>query len=236
MAESGKLFLIPTFLGKGDTHDVAVSVKKHLYAITEFIVESEKSARAFLKAVQHPEKQDAFVFHLLNEHTLEQADMNLFFKNCIAGKTIGLMSDAGIPCVADPGSRAVLFAHQKGIRVIPLSGPSSIYMALMASGLNGQLFRFNGYLPIDLKKRTETLQILEKEILKTGGSQLFIETPYRNEALLRLIIKTLKPETRLCIALNISQENEWIKTRRIREWRSIQDALPKDPAIFILGT
>lgn len=235
MAEKGKFYLIPNFLGYGTKEDVAHSTLQTIYQISEFIVESEKSSRAFLKAISHPIPQSDFVFHLLNEHTSDNTDLTPFFKSCLQGRSIGLISDAGIPCVADPGSKAVSFAHKNRIQVVPLSGPSSIYMALMASGFNGQSFTFHGYLPIDLPNRINKITSMEKAVLSGTQTQIFMETPYRNEPLLKLLLKILKPNTRLCIAANISQPNEIIQTLEVQDWKKSESLPQKSPSIFLIG-
>jgi 16S rRNA (cytidine1402-2'-O)-methyltransferase len=235
MTEKGKFFLIPNFLGYGTKDDVAYSQLQTIYMISEFIVESEKSARAFLKAISHPLSQSEFVFHLLNEHTGQNTDLTPFFKSCLQGKSIGLISDAGIPCVADPGSSAVWFAHKNRIQVVPLSGPSSIYMSLMASGFQGQSFTFHGYLPIELSSRISKIHAIEKTILSNGPTQIFMETPYRNENLFQLLIKTLKPNTKLCIAANISQPGEYIQTLEVQDWKKSEGLPQKSPSIFLIG-
>jgi len=235
MTEKGKFYLIPNFLGYGTKDDVAQSQLQTIYLISEFIVESEKSARAFLKAIAHPIPQSEFVFHLLNEHTSENTDLTPFFKSCLQGKSIGLISDAGIPCVADPGSKAVSFAHKNRVQVVPLSGPSSIYMALMASGFNGQSFTFHGYLPIDLPNRISKINSMEKAMLSSGQTQIFMETPYRNEPLFKLLVKILKPNTKLCIAANISQPSEIIQTLEVQDWKKSESLPQKSPSIFLIG-
>lgn len=235
MSEKGKLILIPNFLGPGKKGDVSDSQLQLIYRISEFIVESEKSARAYLKAIEHPIPQSDFIFHLLNEHTLENIDLTPYFKTCVKGNTIGLISDAGIPCVADPGNKAVAFAHKNHLKVVPLSGPSSIYMALMASGFNGQNFTFNGYLVIDLSARISQIVSMEKMMLSSGQTQLFMETPYRNQALFQLLLKTLKPTTKLCIASNISQHDEIIQTLEVQDWKKSEHLIQKSPSIFLIG-
>lgn len=231
----GNFYLIPNFLGEGSKEDISVNQLKQIYSIKEFIVESEKAARAFLKIIEHPVSQSEFVFHLLNEHSKDKEDLTPFFKNCLKGENLGLISDAGIPCVADPGNRAVTFAHKNKIKVIPLSGPSSIYMALMASGFNGQNFVFHGYLPVEQPLRIKKIKAIEQTLLSTGQTQLFMETPYRNEKLLELLLKNLKPQTKLCVAVNISNEKETIVTTEVINWDIKQVNVNKQPAIFLIG-
>lgn len=232
----GNFYLIPNFLGEGSKEDISVNQLKQIYSIKEFIVESEKAARAFLKIIEHPVSQSEFVFHLLNEHSKDKEDLTPFFKNCLKGENLGLISDAGIPCVADPGNRAVTFAHKNKIKVIPLSGPSSIYMALMASGFNGQNFVFHGYLPVEQPVRIKKIKAMEQTLLSTGQTQLFMETPYRNEKLLEVLLKNLKPQTKLCVAVNISNEKETIVTAEVMNWKADTLNTHKEPAIFLIGT
>ncbi len=231
----GNFYLIPNFLGEGSKEDISVNQLKQIYSIKEFIVESEKAARAFLKTIEHPVSQSDFVFHLLNEHSKDKEDLTPFFKNCLKGENLGLISDAGIPCVADPGNRAVTFAHKNKIKVIPLSGPSSIYMALMASGFNGQNFAFHGYLPVEQPVRIKKIKAMEQTLLSTGQTQLFMETPYRNEKLLEVLLKNLKPQTKLCVAVNISNEKEIIVTAEVMNWKADTLNTHKEPAIFLIG-
>ncbi len=231
----GNFYLIPNFLGSGTKDDIATNQLKKIYEIKEYIVESEKAARAFLKTIEHPLPQSDFEFHLLNEHSKAKEDLTPYFKNCLKGGNLGLLSDAGIPCVADPGNRAVAFAHKNKIKVIPISGPSSIYMALMASGFNGQNFVFHGYLPVEQVERIKKIKAMEQTLLSTGQTQLFMETPYRNKKLLEQLIKTLKPKTKLCVAININNENETIVSKEIAIWDINQENVDKQPAIFLIG-
>lgn len=231
----GNFYLIPNFLGEGNKEDISVNQLNQIYSIKEFIVESEKAARSFLKIIEHPVSQSEFVFHLLNEHSKDKEDLTPFFKNCLKGENLGLLSDAGIPCVADPGNRAVSFAHKNKIKVIPLSGPSSIYMALMASGFNGQNFAFHGYLPVEQPLRIKKIKAMEQTLLSTGQTQIFMETPYRNEKLLEVLLKNLRPQTKLCVAVNISNENETIVTAEVVNWKVDTLNTHKEPAIFLIG-
>jgi len=235
MQRAGFLYLIPNFLGSGTKDDISKNQCEKIYTIKEFIVESEKSARAFLKIIEHPLPQSEFIFHLLNEHTAGKEDLTPFFKNCLKGESLGLMSDAGIPCVADPGNRAVLFAHKNRLRVVPLTGASSIYLALMASGFNGQHFAFHGYLPVELQARIKKIREIEQALLSRGETQIFMETPYRNEKLFEILLKTLKPRTRLCLATNITQENEQIISKEVGEWSPTELQVHKIPVIFLIG-
>jgi len=231
----GTLYLIPNFLGQGTKHDIPQNHLKFIYTLKTFIVESEKSARSFLKIIEHPLPQSEFTFYLLNEHSNNKEDLTPYFKNCLKGESLGLLSDAGIPCVADPGNRAVLFAHRNQIVVKPLSGPSSIYMALMASGFNGQHFAFHGYIPVENPERLKKIRSIEQSFLSSGQTQIFMETPYRNEKLLQLLLDTLKPKTKLCVAVNISLDTEIIISKEIGVWKPEDLQVNKQPAIFLIG-
>lgn len=235
MHYKGKLYLIPNYLDSGSKDDLPLNQLKIIYTINEFIVESEKKARAFLKSIEHPLKQDNFIFHIYNEHNLKEVDFSDIFKNCISGSNIGLISDAGIPCVADPGAFAVEFAHKKNIEVVPFGGNSSIFLALMASGLGGQNFKFNGYLPLDTSLRIKKVKTLENEMLTNGITQIFMETPYRNNQLLELLIKNLKNETILYVAAGITSPNQIISRMNIVTWKNKKIDLNKIPCIFIIG-
>lgn len=230
----GKLYLIPTTMGDCDPMDVLPqSVKRCIELIDDYIVENEKTARKFIKSI-HPEKVQASLrLSALNKHT-EVSEHNKMIQPCLEGKNIGLMSEAGCPAIADPGAVIVKIAHEKGIQVVPLVGPSSILMAMMASGMNGQGFTFNGYLPIDKSEKKAALKNLEQLSLTKNQSQIFIETPYRNNKLLEDILQSLQPNTHLCVATDISLPSEYIKTFRIQDWKKITVDLHNRPTIFII--
>ena len=199
-----------------------------------FVVESEKSARHFLSTLKTAKPVRELTLNLLNEHT-EDKDVSALLAPLLAGKNVGLMSDAGCPGVADPGARLVELAHQKNIRVVPFVGPSSILLSLMASGLNGQQFAFLGYLPVDKMQRNQKLKEIEKRSLTHFETQLFIETPYRNQHLLEAILSVCQPNTRLCVACDISLTTEIIVTKTIATWeKSPPPDLHKRPTIFLL--
>ncbi len=230
----GILYLIPSSLG-GPTFDMilppkVVEIIKELHL---FIAENEKTARHFIKGVAPQVEQSSLRFSILNKRTLPR-ELPEFLKPCLQGKNIGLLSEAGCPGIADPGARVVSLAHAQGIRVIPLVGPSSILLAMMASGLNGQNFAFNGYLPIDKNKRKQAIKDLERRSLELNQAQLFIETPYRNEKLLKDLIKYLHPRTRICIARELTTPTEKVLTKTVAEWKSQSINLHKKTAIFIL--
>ena len=226
--------MIPSFLGNDDKDLVPVHNQKIIHTLKHFIAEREKTARAFLKSVGHPSPQSDFHFELMDKR-MRESDIPEFLEPCERGVSVGLLSEAGLPCVADPGAKVVTAARNKGIEVVPLSGLSSIMMALMASGMNGQQFRFHGYLPIDQKQKTNKIKEISNQALR-GETQLFIETPYRNEKLLQDLIKMLSPQVRLGLAMDISLDSEEIHSKSIAQWKS--EELPKThkrPAVFMVG-
>lgn len=233
-ALKGKLYLIPTTLGEMNPDDVLPqTIRRAIDFIDYYIVENEKTARRFIKSV-HPSKVQAELkISLLNKHT-EIAEHNAMIAPCLNGINIGLMSEAGCPGVADPGAAIVKIAHEKGIQVVPLVGPSSILLALMASGMNGQSFAFNGYLPIDKSEKKSALKNFEKLSSDKNQSQIFIETPYRNNKLLEDILAALQPNTHLCIAADITLPTEYIKTLRVADWKKTKVDLHNRPCIFII--
>ena len=195
------------------------------------MVENIKVSVAFIKKT-YPQKEINYDnFELLNENNPIETSKHL--SPCIDGKNIGLLSDAGCPNIADPGSKLILHAHENNIKVIPLVGPSSIFLAMMGSGLNGNNFSFNGYLPIDENERSRKIKKLEIISLKNNQSQIFIETPYRNQKLLNEFLKVLNNNTYLCIAKNIGSNNEYIKTKKIHEWKKLKFTIDKEPTIFV---
>ena len=231
----GKLYLIPTTLGEeGDPNDVLPqTIKRTLDFIDDYIVENEKTARRFIKSIQPEKVQATLRLSALNKHT-EVSEHAKMLQACMEGKNVGLMSEAGCPGVADPGAVIVKLAHEKGIQVVPLVGPSSILLAIMASGMNGQSFAFNGYIPINKSEKKTALKSLEKLSGDKNQSQLFIETPYRNNKMLEDIIQALNPSTYLCIATDITLPTEFIKTMRISEWKKANIDLHNRPTIFII--
>ena len=200
-------------------------------SIDHFVVENIKVSIAFIKKT-YPQKEINYDnFELLNENNPIETSKHL--SPCIDGKNIGLLSDAGCPNIADPGSKLILHAHENNIKVIPLVGPSSIFLAMMGSGLNGNNFSFNGYLPIDENERSRKIKKLEIISLKNNQSQIFIETPYRNQKLLNEFLKVLNNNTYLSIAKNIGSNNEYIKTKKIHEWKKLKFMIDKEPTIFV---
>lgn len=232
--KTGALYLIPTTLGDTEPLEVLpLSVKKAIERITYFIVENEKSARRFIKKVHPRKSQASLVLMPLNKFT-DASQIPSFLDPCFEGQDVGVVSEAGSPAVADPGAEVVMLAHEKGIRVIPMPGPSSLLLALMGSGLNGQQFAFHGYLPIDGSDRKKKIKELEKESREKDQTQLFIETPYRNNSLIRDLLAALSKQTRLCIAADLTLPTEIISTKTIDEWREEVPDLHKRPAMFLI--
>ncbi len=230
-----KLFLIPNVLSEGDWQTVLpASVFSVVTNTRFFIVENIRTARRFLKQVNREIDIDSLTFFELNKFT-QPADLPGFLKPAEQGSDVGIISEAGCPGIADPGADIVKIAHQKGIQVVPLVGPSSILLALMASGLNGQNFAFNGYLPVKPNERSRAISTLEKKIKGENQTQIFIETPYRNHQLIDDLLKTCQPSTMLCIASNITGENEFIVTKPIQQWKNKVPDLHKIPTIFLIG-
>ena len=230
----GKLYLIPTTLGEMNPEDVMPqTIKRSIDFIDDYIVENDKTARKFIKSIAPDKKQAELRLSLLNKHT-EVADYQNMIQPLLEGRSIGLMSEAGCPGVADPGAVIVKLAHEKGIQVVPLVGPSSILLAIMASGMNGQSFTFNGYLPIDANEKKSTLKQLERISFDKNQSQLFIETPYRNNKIFEDMLATLQPNTHICVACDITLPTEFIKTLTVNDWKKNKVDLHKRPCIFII--
>lgn len=235
----GTLYLIPVTLGDDNfaallPTSLPPDVIKIAQTLEHFVVESEKTARQFLSAIKTAKPVRELTLNLLNEHTQDKYVAALLAP-LLKGQDVGLMSDAGCPGVADPGAKLVALAHQKNIKVVPFVGPSSILLSLMASGLNGQQFAFLGYLPVDKQARNLKLQEIEKRSQTHNETQIFIETPYRNQHMLEAILNSCNPNTRLCIASQISLPDELIVTKRVSEWK--QSTLPdlhKKPTVFLM--
>jgi len=234
MKLTGKLYLIPTTLGDTEPLEVLpISVKKVLEMTNEFIVENEKTARRFIKRVCPKKSQPDLILHPLNKFT-DPADIPSFLNSCLEGKIVGLLSEAGCPAIADPGADVVKIAHDKNIQVRPLVGPSSILLAMMGSGFNGQNFTFNGYLPIDKGERKATIKRLEKLSHDYNQSQIFIETPYRNNKMLEDLSTVLHPNTKICVACDITLPSELIITKTAQYWSKNPVDLHKKPTIFVI--
>lgn len=231
----GTLYLIPVPLSESAADaSFTLFAKQVINQVDEYIVENEKTARKFLKLAGTPIAQSSLIFHDYGKHARTKGNISSFFKGLLSGRNIGLMSEAGCPGIADPGAEIVAEAHRLGIKVLPLVGPNSIILALMASGLNGQSFAFHGYLPIDKPARTKRLQELELHAQKYKQTQIFIETPFRNNQLLEEILRTCKPNTRLCVASQLTGQGEKIMSKPIHQWKTKKIDLHKIPAVFLL--
>lgn len=230
----GTLFLIPSTLG--DTRPEAVLPEKTLGVIrslNSFIVEEIRSARRFLRKAGFKGDFNTTELLVFNEHT-KRDDVMSFLTPMLHGTDTGLLSEAGTPCIADPGAEIVDAARQAGIPVKPLSGPNSILLALMASGFNGQHFVFHGYLPIDRKERQHKIRELERAAIEKDQTQIFIETPYRNKAIFDALIHTCNPASRLCIAMDLTLDTESVRVHSIGEWRAKNEQMTKTPAVFLI--
>ena len=233
-SENGNLYLIPTTLGDNEPLEVLpLSVKKVIGELDYFIVENEKTARRFIKQITPRKSQSSLTIFKLDKYA-DQLEVRTYLDICSQGISVGLLSEAGVPAIADPGAEIVKLAHEKGIKVVPLVGPSSIVLAMMASGLNGQNFAFNGYLPISTSERKAAIKYLERLSKEKNQSQIFIETPYRNEKLLADLKSTLTPTAKLCIACDITLQTEYIRTLEVKDWKKEHPNLHKRPTIFII--
>ena len=228
------LYLIPVTLGDTAIEKVLPAHNKEIIlGIKHFIVEDVRSARRFLKKVERSINIDELTFYPLNKHTSPE-DISGYLKPLQAGESMGVISEAGCPAVADPGADVVAIAQRKNLKVVPLVGPSSIILSVMGSGFNGQSFAFHGYLPIEPSERIKRIKALEGRIYAEDQTQLFIETPYRNNKMMEDIVKNCRPTTKLCIAANITCEGEYIKTKTIKEWQGKLPDLSKIPCIFLI--
>lgn len=230
------LYLIPVTLGETEVSRVLPSYNAEVISqIKHFIVEEVRSARRFLKKVDRNIRIDDLAFYPMGKHASPEL-FTSYLRPLEQGESVGVISEAGCPAVADPGADVVAIAQRKGLRVVPLVGPSSILLAVMASGFNGQSFAFNGYLPIEPGERTKRLKLLEQRVYAERQTQLFIETPYRNAKLFAEILRTCRPQTRLCVAAGLTCAEEFIRTRTIQEWKKhpLPD-LSKIPAIWVIG-
>ncbi|MDD2997341.1 MAG: SAM-dependent methyltransferase [Paludibacter sp.] len=228
------LYLIPTTLGETDLDRILPAYNNEIVnRLDFFIVEDVRTARRFLKKINPATDIDSKTFYVLNQHTRPE-EIAGFLKPLSEGREVGVISEAGCPAIADPGADVVAIAQEKGFKVVPLVGPSSILLALMASGFNGQSFAFNGYLPVQPADRTKAIKRLENRAHNEKQSQIFIETPYRNMKMLQDIISVCQPSTRLCIAADITLETEFIHTKTVNDWKKQLPDLNKRPCIFIL--
>lgn len=232
--KKGKLYLIPSTLGDGPPLEVLpIAIKGAIESIDHYVVENEKTARHFIKKINPRKSQPSLQLFVLNKFT-EASEIPTFLQPCFDGFDLGILSEAGCPGIADPGAAVVKIAHENGVQVVPLVGPSSILLALMASGLNGQNFAFNGYLPIDGSERKKEIKRLEKKSREEQQTQLFIETPYRNNKLLAELVKSLLPNTMVSVACDLTLPTEYIRTMPAASWSKEKEDLHKRPAIFIV--
>lgn len=229
----GTLFLIPTPLGDEAVAWLPETERAKVLHITHFVVEAEKTARRHLKALGVTTPIRELSMQTLNEHT-KPGDVAALLAPLAAGHDVGLVSEAGCPAVADPGAQLVALAHERGYRVEPLIGPSSILLAMMASGTNGQCFAFHGYLPVDHGEKDKAIRELEQRSRQRNETQVFIETPYRNNALLQQLRETLAPSTRLCVAADLTLQTQTIVSRQVKDWPTPAPDFHKRPAIFVL--
>ncbi len=232
---AGTLYLIPSTLGDSDINAVLPDNLRQVINCTDYyIVENVRTARRFLKKAGIKKSIDELTFFVLNKHT-QETEISSFLNALNEGNNTGILSEAGCPAVADPGSIIVSIAHKKNFNIVPLVGPSSILLSLMASGFNGQNFAFNGYLPIDKKDKTQKIRFLEKLVIQNNQTQIFIETPYRNMQTLNDLLSALSPNTKLCIAVDLTLKTEYIKTLTAKQWKGKLPQIHKKTAIFLIG-
>lgn len=229
----GTLYLLPSLLSSDAIHTLPPYVVELIRTLRYFFVENERSARRFFKTMDKAINIDEKSFSLMDKHS--KPDIRQLKQWLQNGSDVGIVSEAGYPCIADPGYALVMAAHRMGARIIPLVGPNSMLLALAASGFKGQQFRFVGYLPVRQLERIRQLKALEKQVQQTGETQLFMETPYRNRAMLNDILRHCQPGTLLCIAADLTAETEFIQTRSIKEWKNQVPDIHKRPAIFLIG-
>jgi 16S rRNA (cytidine1402-2'-O)-methyltransferase len=231
----GILYLIPSALGEStspaDFPEINLEIIEKLH---HFVVEDVRSARRFLKKIIPSVNIDELTFQILDEHT-KPGEVAPLLSPILEGENMGILSEAGLPCVADPGALLVSYAHENGVKIVPLTGPSSIFLALMASGFNGQNFAFSGYLPVDKKERITKIRELESSVYQHNQTQVFIETPYRNGQMMEALLETCRSHTRICLAINISMPDETIITRTVEQWKRMKwPEIQKKPAVFLL--
>jgi 16S rRNA (cytidine1402-2'-O)-methyltransferase len=230
----GKLYLIPTVLAENSAEKIINLETREIVKNTKYyLVENVRTARRFISSLKLGITIEDLQFEILDKKT-KPAELERIMKPLFAGVDVGVMSEAGCPGIADPGSAAVAYAHEKKIQVVPLTGPSSMFLALMGSGFNGQSFAFHGYLPIDKQDRINAIKQLEGESARHNKTQIFMETPFRNNHLLEDLKSTLSPHTKLCIAKNLTGSDEFIQTKTIQDWRKTKLDLHKVPVVFIL--
>jgi 16S rRNA (cytidine1402-2'-O)-methyltransferase len=232
---TGIVYLIPVGLSEENPGNHLPSMNASIISdLDEFVVENIRTARRFLRSIGYLKNFAEVCFHVLDKHTVD-TQIPGFLANVVQGKNIGLLSEAGNPCIADPGNKVVKLAHEKNLRVVPLVGPCSILMALISSGFNGQSFAFSGYLPVDRKARQQRIKELQQIAIQKDQTQIFMETPYRNNALLNDLLLYLSDNTLLCIAANITCANERIITRTVKQWKKQTPDLQKQPSVFLIS-
>lgn len=234
MNPSPKIYLLPVALGDNAFESVPDYVKKACMQLNHFVVEDERTARRYLRASGFTKSFDEVSLTVLNEHTPKEA-VSALLQPCRDGHDIGIMSEAGCPGVADPGAQLVRLAHKEGFKVVPMVGPSSILLALMASGMNGQQFAFHGYLPVDQPLQKKKIKEMEQMVLRSGQTQIFMETPYRNMRLFQSVMETCLPDTQFCVACDLTLPGEYIHSASVKSWKHEKPELHKRPAIFLLG-
>jgi 16S rRNA (cytidine1402-2'-O)-methyltransferase len=231
----GAVYLIPTPIAENTADNVlGPQIKAVVKELSYFLVENIRTARRFISSLKIEKKIEDIQFAELNKNTSSEAIPGLFAA-VLRGKDVGIMSEAGCPGIADPGALAVAYAHQHHLKVIPIPGPSSIFLALMASGMSGQSFAFHGYLPIQTHERVKAIKMMEKEACQRQQTQIFMETPYRNNKLLEDLLTHCRPDTRLCIAKNITGSDEFIQTKTIQGWKKSLPDMHKVPVIFLVS-
>lgn len=231
----GTLYLIPSAIGDETTSASFPEINLRIIEkLHHFVVEDVRAARRFLKKILPGIKIDDLSFQILSEHTRPE-EVAVLLEPVLQGTDMGLLSEAGLPCVADPGALLVGHAHENGVKIVPLTGPSSVFLALMASGFNGQNFAFHGYLPIDKNERTAKIRELERAVYTHDQTQVFIETPYRNHQMMESLVQTCRQQTRICIAVNLTLPGETIMTRTAEQWAVCKwPEIQKKPAVFLI--
>jgi 16S rRNA (cytidine1402-2'-O)-methyltransferase len=232
---TGKVYLLPTYLDSENLECIPMETRQKAVSLKFLAVENVRTTRRYLKMIDRSVDIDAITFLEWDKHSaIRSKDMQSFIRPALNGHDMGILSEAGCPGIADPGQAIVAEAHNAGLTVVPMSGPSSIFLALMASGMNGQQFRFHGYLPVEEAKKRKFIQYMEREAIQRRETQIFMEAPYRNNKILQSLLCTLQPQTRLCVAANISSADESIRTKTIEAWRKEKIDLHKQPAIFLI--
>ncbi|MCB9169149.1 MAG: SAM-dependent methyltransferase [Flavobacteriales bacterium] len=230
-----RLYLVPVWLGEaGGSEWLAPIIVDTVGRVEHFFVEHERTARRMLRRIDPLFDLDRIQLHRLDKDSTEE-DLDAYLRVALENGNTAILSEAGMPAIADPGARLIARAHAAGVRVVPLAGPSAFLLALAASGLNGQRFCFHGYLPRDRHERRQAIQQIERDLQRSGTTQLFMETPYRNQALIGELLRTLSPGTALCVAMDLTQPGEQVRMCTVAEWRRTRVELPEVPAVFLIG-